>query len=113
MLWTADSTIMRHARQPLQSSHAGIRREAGRVRTLRNHDGRAPRTPGCDHGHDHRRHGAGRTARRLLPEPALAGASGDGYSDGDEEFDRREGVDPERDGAVEENSLTGRGAGAL
>src|ERR1700690_2221967 len=93
----SNRAIMSYARQPLQSHHASIRREAGRIGTLRNHDGRASRTPGCDHGYDHRRHGAGRTTRRLLPEPALARQAGHGYPDRDEEFDGRERADPERE----------------
>src|SRR5271155_6034435 len=89
----------------LQSHYAGIQREAGRTGTLRNHDGRAARAPRRHHGYDHRCHGAGRTAWRLLPEPALAGQACDGYSDGHEEFDGRERVDPECDGETE-NRLT-------
>jgi hypothetical protein len=36
-----------------------------------------------------------------LPKPALAGQAGHGYSDGNEEPYRREGIDSERDGKVE------------
>src|SRR5580704_10764730 len=112
MIWTARLAIMPHARQPLQSHHAGIRREAGRTGTLRDHVG-CPAGATCGHyGHDHRCHGAGRATWRLLPEPALARQAGDGYSDGDEEFDRRERVDPERDGKAE-GSVKWRGTGDL
>src|SRR5205814_3044048 len=95
-------TIITHRQRRVQSLHAGIRRKAGRTGTLRDHDGSPARTAGGDHGHDHRRHGARRTARRLLPEPALAGQAGDGYSDHHEKSDRRERADPERDGSAEE-----------
>src|ERR1700677_4837169 len=112
MHWTAKRHNYAPRSRGLQSQHAGIRRETGRAGTLRNHDGRASRTPGRDHGYDYRRHGAGRTTRRLLPKPALAGQAGDGYPDGDEEFRRCEGADPERDGKAED-SVTLCGAGAL
>src|ERR1019366_2418599 len=98
--------IMLHEQRRLQSPDAGIRRKAGRTGTLRNHDGRAARALGCNHGHDHRCHGAGRPARRLLPEPALAGQAGNGYPDHHEELDRRERVDPERDGRAEKEFLS-------
>jgi hypothetical protein len=45
-----------------------------------------------------------------LPEPALAGQAGDGYPDGHEEFDGREGADSERDGETEGGLIWG-GAG--
>src|ERR1700720_3451818 len=110
--WTTSPIIMRHAAQPLQSHHAGIRRKAGRVGTLRDYVGRAARTLGRDHGYDHGRHGLGRPARRLLPKPALAGQAGHGYSDGDEESDRCQRADPERDGEAE-GSVIKCGAGTL
>jgi len=45
------------------------------------------------------------TARRLLPEPALARQAGAGHPDRDEESDGCERVDPERDGGTEEKKL--------
>jgi thiamine monophosphate synthase len=42
----------------------------------------------------------------------VAGQAGDGYSDRDEEFDRRERADSERDGEIE-NRVIECGAGAL
>src|ERR1700722_8805823 len=98
---------MLHQHPRLQSWHAGIRREAGRTGTLRNHDGRASRPPRRHHGYHHRRHGPGGPARRLLPEPALARQAGHGYSTHHEELDRRERTDPERDGGAEEEGLSG------
>src|SRR5579872_6393223 len=92
---------MTHAAAQLQSWYAGIGRKAGRVGTLRNHDGCAAWASGGDDGHHHRRHGAGRAAWRLLPEPALAGQAGNGYLDHHEELDRRERADSERDGRAE------------
>src|SRR5438270_12606602 len=86
----------------LQSPYAGIRREGGRTRALRNHDGRAARPLGRDHGRHHGCYGTGRSAWGLLPKPALAGQTCDGHSDHYEEPDGREGADPERDGRVEE-----------
>src|SRR6266567_4788676 len=93
--------IMPHPAARLQSTHAGIRRKTGRTGTLRDHDGRAPGTPRRHHGRHHRRDGAGRPARRLLPEPALARQARDGYSDHHEEPVRRQRADPERDGRTE------------
>src|ERR1700732_5611542 len=95
------------AERRLQAPYAGIRRETGRTRTLRDHDGRAARTPGRDHGHDHRCYGASGSAWRLLPEPALAGQASDGHPDHHEESDRRKRADPERDGRGEEGIATG------
>ena len=103
---------MRHARQPLQSHHAGIRREARRTGTLRDNDGSPAGAAGRDDGYDHGRYGAGWTTRRLLPTPALAGQAGYGYSDGNEKLDCREGIDPERDGKAEAG-VSKCGAGAL
>src|SRR5271155_3638383 len=97
--------IMLSQMRTLQSSDAGIRREAGRTGALRDHDGRAARSTRRDHGHDYRCHGPGRAARRLLPEPTLAGEAGDGYPDHYEKSDRCQGVNPERDGAIEKESV--------
>src|ERR1051326_381139 len=82
-------------------THAGIRRKAGRIRALRDDDGRSSRPPGGHHGHDHRCHGPGRPAWRVLSKPALAGQTSDGYSDHHEESHRRKGANPERDGRTE------------
>src|SRR5208282_5481217 len=85
----------------LQSMDAGIRRKTRRVGALRDHDGRPARPPRGDHGHDHRRDGPGRPARRLLPEPALAGQARDGHPDHHETPHRRQRTDPECDGRAE------------
>src|SRR5882762_10053831 len=97
--------IIHHRPPTLQSDHAGIRRKAGRTRALRDHDGRSARTVGGHDGLGDRRDVAGRAARRLLPEPALAGETGDGYSARDEESGGCEGTDPERNGGVEAEKL--------
>src|ERR1700687_1704711 len=96
---------MRYVAPWLQSRHASIRREAGRAGTLRDHDGCAPRPSRRHHGRDHRRHGAGRPTRRLLPESALARQTRHGYPNHHEELDRRERAHPERDGRAKEKSV--------
>src|ERR1700733_3592661 len=93
----------------VQSPYAGIRREARRIGTLRDHDGRAPGTPRRHDGYDHRRHGPGRPTWGLLSKHPLAGQAGDGYPDGHEEPDRRERTDSECDGGSEEQGLTTEG----
>ena len=49
--------IMPQPAARLQSTHACIRRKAGRTGTLRDHDGRAPWPSRRHHGRHHRRHG--------------------------------------------------------
>src|ERR1700726_3094127 len=90
------------AEATLQSTHAGIRREAGRTGALRDHDGRSARTVGRDHGPRHRRDVIGGPARSLLPKSALAGQTSNGHSADHEGPDGREGTDSERDGRAEE-----------
>src|SRR5215468_2135054 len=97
--------IIPHHPPTLQSSHASIRREAGRTRALRDHDGRSPRSSCRNDGSGNGRDVAGRSTWRLLPEPAMAGKTGSGYSDRDEEPGGREGIDSECDGGVEEKRL--------
>src|SRR5216684_6590822 len=83
---------------PLQFVHGRVQRKAGRARALRTAHGCASRTPRCHYGPGHRRDGPRRAARRLLPEPALARQAGHGYSAHHEKPQRRQRVDPERDG---------------
>src|SRR5262249_54455096 len=89
----------------LQSSHAGIRREAGRTRALRNDDGRPPRAAGGHDGPGDGRDVPGGPTRGLLPKPAMAGETGAGYPDRNEEPGGCEGTDSECDGRVEEEAL--------
>src|SRR6266849_8798524 len=90
---------------PLQFVHGRLQRKTRRARALRTAHGRASRTPRCHYGPGHRRDGPRRAARRLLPEPALAGQAGHGCADHHEKPYRRQRVDSKCNGRAETQSL--------